>query len=57
MVSVRDLHQAAPDGGKQLLGCFVLVAVHLPAGHLTDAILGPLEILEETDFLPCLCMI
>ena len=56
MVSVRDLHQAAPDGGEQLLGGFVLVAVHLPPGHLTDAILGPLEILE-TDFLPCLCMI
>ena len=45
MVSVRNLDEACPDVGEELLRGLVLGAVHLPSRHLADAILGPLEIL------------
>lgn len=47
MVSVRHLDEAGPDVGEELLRGLVLGAVHLPSGHLADAILGPLEILTH----------
>ena len=46
MVSVRHLDEAGPDVSEELLCGLVLGAVHLPSRHLTDAVLGPLEILK-----------
>ena len=47
MVSIRHLDEAGPDISEELLRGLVLGAVHLPSRHLTDAVLGPLEILKE----------
>ena len=50
MVSVRHLDEAGPDVSEELLGGFVLGAVHFPSRHLTEAVLGPLEILTKREW-------